>query len=386
MFVISRKSGGEALDLLKDEVFTDRFATLYDACPWATSLQTIEYIRIWYELYQDAYDPLFLIGENDDGALVGCLALAVVKKGAESTIIVAGGHQAEYQSWLARPADSSKFIASVLRYLVDFGYPGSLQFKFLPPEVPFDWFNVVHGIVPAVRLRRHLRPLIDLRVWDDRVLKKKSNRSRLNRLKRLGKLEFRLLRSRAELEAVIDDIAAQYDLRQGAISNTSPFMEDPNKKNFHLALMEEKDLIRSYVLFVDNTPVAALIGFKNRNSVSVGIFSYSPFVARHSPGKFLLYFIASDLCSEGIHYFDLTPGGTWKDRFASTYDEVIEATIYFRSAEARKESAIEHLEAIAKQVVRTVGIKPTQLRFFLSRLRRLRLRTLPRRLRPCGQI
>jgi len=381
MIAISQKSGADALTLLGDNGFANRFAALYNACPWATSFQTIEYIRTWYESYKDAYSPLILIGEHYDGTLAGCSALAVANQAAELSIIVAGGHQAEYQGWLARPKDSSRFITAALKHLADSGYLGTLHFKYLPPEIPPDWVDDARGIVPAIQLRHHRRPLIDLRVWDDRVLRKKSNKSRINRLKRLGKFEFRPLRSRAELESVIDDIAAHYDLRQGAISDTSPFMEDPNKMLFHLRLMEEKNLVRAYALFIADAPVAALIGFKNRTSVSVGIFSYSPFIAQHSPGKFILYFIASDLREEGIQYFDLTPGGNWKERFANTHDNVTEATVYFLSTEARKEAAARHLETLAKRAVRTVGIEPASLRSLVSRLKRFRLQSLPRRIK-----
>ena len=50
------------------------------------------------------------------------------------------------------------------------------------------------------------------------------------------------MQTRAELERVMDAVADFYDLRQGAISSSTPFRDDPRKKEFTLRLLDEPDL------------------------------------------------------------------------------------------------------------------------------------------------
>ncbi len=116
-------------------------------------------------------------------------------------------------------------------------------------------------------------------------LRKKSNRSRINRLERLGAVELVQLHSRADLESMIERIATFCDLRQGAINATLPFRDDPFKREFMLRLADACDLTHCTALLVGAEPAALHLGFRNDKDVVLGLIAHSPFLARHSPGK-----------------------------------------------------------------------------------------------------
>src|SRR5439155_342808 len=214
----------------------------------AVAFQSPEFVGVWYSHYRDQFAPWLIMQRGTDGELLALLTLAHDQRAG--TLIVAGGHQAEYQAWLARSDRSEGFIAQAWHAIRKRLPATTLTFHYLPPTFPRGaWMAApLRGLIePSVR-RRPLMQLLPERVEES--LRKKSNKSKLNRLAKLGEVRLERLRSAQALDPWFDEIVTHYDLRQGATHDSCPFQTDAQKRAFHLALAEHPELLHVTVLSV----------------------------------------------------------------------------------------------------------------------------------------
>ncbi len=368
--------GTEAEMLLKSPVFQQQWNDLYAICPWATPFQSSGFATTWYEVYRDTYKPVILT-ETIDGTLVGLLTLATTTD--LKRLIVAGTPQAEYHAWLATIDRGDTFIEAALAMLRD-SFPGlTLTFQYLPPLAPQQWLAT--GRLWAQRSLLSVRPRPLMKLGDgenlQKSLRKSSNKSRLNRLKRLGDVRFEQLHTAAELAAVLDEIIAYYDFRQGAVNDSTPFQNDPLKRQFYLALMRVQNLQHVTVLKVGDRVVSAHIGLIDRQQCILGTPAHSPFHAIHSPGKLQLLMLGVELAKQGLEVLDLTPGGDpYKERFATDHDEVYVLDIFLSRQTWQKQAAAWKLrsKSILKGLIVSTGIDLETIRASAAKLRRFNWR------------
>ena len=166
----------------------------------------------------------------------------------------------------------------------------------------------------------------------------------------------------------MDEIARNYDHRQEAMNDVRPFGDDQRKKDFHLRLLRA-GVLHAFVLRAGEAMVAAILSVKSDGFLSVGVLSHSAELAEHSPGKFGMLFLAREAVREGYQTIDLTPGGAWKDRFASTHDTVTELTIRFSAMQARVVALREQALASTKQLLAVAGVTPQDIRRLGARLK-----------------
>ncbi|MDQ3995991.1 MAG: hypothetical protein M3303_03120, partial [Gemmatimonadota bacterium] len=120
----------DAHDLLESPSLREQWERLYAECPWASVFQAYGYVATWYAIYRPRFRPLLVAAKDADGSLTGLLPLAIPAAG---DLVAAGGRQAEYQVWLARPGDGDAFIEAALERLAD-EYPGrALTLQYLTP-------------------------------------------------------------------------------------------------------------------------------------------------------------------------------------------------------------------------------------------------------------
>jgi hypothetical protein len=184
----------------------------------------------------------------------------------------------------------------------------------------------------------------------------------------------------AAFAALMDQVAPLYDLRQGAAHGALPFREDPLKTAFYRALQRETDLLHVTAMRVEDELVAAHVGIRSRNTVLVGMPAHSPRYTRHSAGKLLFYELALLLEQEGVDALDLTPGGEYKDRFATHFDEASTVIVVFSRAGAwRHRQQRRLIDAAKRRGVSTDAVKQA-IRAVRHRVAHLRPATLPLRL------
>jgi CelD/BcsL family acetyltransferase involved in cellulose biosynthesis len=350
---------------LDDPEFLQSWSDLSRACPWATIYQSVDFCKIWYECYADLHSPLLVTG-RDSGRLIGLLPLAVNKR--DGKITWAGDYHAEYHTWLSSPEFGIEFIESALDALASV-FSASLTFLYMAPGTPIEWLEPHRRWGQSAALRKLDRPLMSTDPqWVDESLRKKNNRSKLNRLRKMGDFEFKVLQSVEELEAIFDEVMLFKRYRHLAVHGQERPAFDRRKRAFYLKTME-RGLLHASVMTLDGRLVSAHIGNRNNAEVLLGILSHSPFFAAHSPGKLHLLLLASKLCQEGVRTFDLTPGGEYKDRFATHSDEVWFAVVFFRQRDFLSFKLKQKLTGWAKKSALEVRVNPSGLQRRIARLR-----------------
>jgi len=226
----------------------------------------------------------------------------------------------------------------------------------------------------------HRRPLLRFEGDNETIksLNKKSNKSRLNRLEKVGALEFKRISDPKEFEEVVNDIIQYYDFRQAAVHSVAPFGDDDLKKPFHLAMMKVPGLLHATVLKAGNQFCAAHLGVCGNTEVQLGIITHNPLLAKHSPGKFHILFLAQMLIGEGYKQLDLTPGGDpYKDRFANGFDEVHTLTVFFSQRQRTKEAIRAGFTRAVKTGFKTVGIEPEHIKSLGNKIKGIRAAHTP---------
>jgi CelD/BcsL family acetyltransferase involved in cellulose biosynthesis len=359
--IIELHAGDEASSRFLHRSFLDRWHHLYEDCPWATSFQSPEYTQTWFDCYHEWYKPVLIHQSDGRSGLRGLLVLALTADG--SALTVAGGHQAEYQSWLAAPGDDGTFIIQALD-AVRAAFPQhDLAFRYLPPEVPLQGLSTAPPLAGRIRLTPHLRPLMAIDKADlDESFRKKSNRSRFNRLKRLGTFSFGRVTDARAFSRDFDAIIAMYDFRQAAVNDLMPFAEDPQKEPFHLELLRRHpQMMHVTVSALDGRPIAAHLGLCGRDRLHLGIVTHAPDLGRHSPGKLHLMLLGRLLSEEGVRTLDLTAGeDPWKDNFANAHDTVHELIVYGSPTRRALQTARTRSIDWARAAVGRAGFEPAQ--------------------------
>ena len=356
-------------NFLSDSKFIDEWKTLLECCPWATAFQGPDFVVTWYKSYQDYYDPILLVSKNNKGKLIGLLSLAKSLK--DNSIVVAGDRQAEYQTWICSVETSADFPYLALKALRREIPSASLTFLYLPPKTPTDW--VVNSDLEKIfHLDSLSRPLLSLSRSGKNPLKKKSNKSKLNRLKKIGPVSLRRITSVKELEAIFDKLIEFYDLRQGAKHGVMPFSEDGIKRIFHTAMAAVEGLLHITILTVGNNIASVFLGAISGKEVQLGIIAYNPFLSKLSPGKIHILMLSELLLDEGFETLDLTPGGdSYKERFSNGHDNVQIMTVYSSALERKKQMTLNAIANQAKFVLKKLNIQPGELKNLVSKLSKM---------------
>lgn len=344
--------GAPAFTLLDDSDFLADWQTLLGACTYASVFQSPSFARSWYFAYREQWDPVIVRRVDLVGRLVGLWLLAFSP--TKRMLVHAGSHQAEYHSWLAEPGTDVTFLEAAWTALRRcFGF-ASLRFKYLPSLALVDGLCAVPALRGRITIRLCSRPLLKLEQESIKAsFAKKSNKSRFNRIKKLGKLEFRRVVDVIELDRLLDELIACYDLRQGGVNGTSPFCEDNHKRDFYRGLfLADHSSAYVTVTTLDERPIAAFWGAVGGTNVHLGMLIHTPFLAEHSPGKLHVMQLSEHLASEGKEVLDLTPGGdAWKERFANAHDEVAEVVLYSSAILSKAAAAVETLTRWSKRAL-----------------------------------
>ena len=304
-----------------------------------------------------------------DGRLDGLLALAASSE--NGGLVVAGAGQAEYQAWVC-PSDLGDTFAWNAVQSLQRMFPGAvLTFRYLPPGTHTAWLAAPEA-KQTCRLEVHRRPLLLFGDGEEitRSLKKKHNKTRLNRLKRIGTLEFKRIVDFNEFEEIIDEIIGCYDFRLSAIYNSAPFRDDQFKKPFHLAMMKWPDLLHVTVLKVGDQLASAHINTCGIKEVHLGILAHNPWLAHHSPGAFHIYFLSQLLMKEGYEQLDLTPGADpYKSDFANSFDEVHTLTVFPSPRQCMTEDIRKRIRTTTRKALTAARVSPDRVTSFWNKLK-----------------
>lgn len=349
--------GEEASDLLLFNSFLNAWDSLYQSCPWATVYQSRQFVATWYQTYDQTYTPI-IVQNVTSGRLMGLLTLAMDKT---KTIVGAGDSQAEYQVWIADETFGETFGSQALNIVFNTFWRSKIQLRFIPENAPLRLIKEDVGLKRHLLIRSFKQPI--MRINNAHItneLRKKNRREKVNRLKRIGKLEFERIFDCGDFFSVLEVLAIQFDFRKAAMFNCSFFLEDSRRKQFLLALFE-LDLLHSTVLKLNGEIIASNVGTIGNDCVHLqGINTHHPSYGRYSPGIIHFLFLGKLLGEEGISTFDLTPGDSaYKDELATEFRTTYELTVcslYRHFAHHFEFALVEHFKKIGNKN----GVKPSR--------------------------
>jgi CelD/BcsL family acetyltransferase involved in cellulose biosynthesis/glycosyltransferase involved in cell wall biosynthesis len=320
----------EATALLKDPAFRREWQELYDDCPWATVFQGVDFSDAWWDVYARRFDPRVLLSRDECGRLRGLLNL--VRDRMSGELLHIGTHHAEYHAWLSSADDADPFMTSVVHLLRAKSQSRVLRFQYLAPGAPLGWTRAFSSWrAPGCIVRAHQRGIRELGspTSEGQSLRKKSNKSKLQRMARVAPVEFKVLSSIAELDLWMPQIKDQCDRRHSVHTGTGPFEGDPLKETFFRRLMAQPGLLHASVLVRGEQLLASHLGLVDGTSLSLGLFTHEIAEHANSPGKLLLHRLAQEMAATGLRALDLTPGDDYKLRFANRIDIVHTLEIRF---------------------------------------------------------
>jgi CelD/BcsL family acetyltransferase involved in cellulose biosynthesis len=306
--VISR--GAEAVARLRDREFQTQWHELHRECAWATVFQSSLFVLPWVDVYGSTWDVAIIEGTRSQ-TLVSLLLLASPAGGAWGHL---GGGHAEYHAWLAR--DESPVL---LRSLLDasrksLGFT-ELRWLFLPPGAPA---HLLRATSPTCSLRAQPQPC---RFFADAAAPGSSLRSKRSRLRKRGTLVLDRPDTVDARLRFLDEFIPLHDARHEAIGHGRAFDADPLKRAFYRTALASAELLDVAGLRLDGALIAGHIGVRSGSSVVLGMIAHDSRYASESPGQVLLHELSEALALGGLQMFDLTPGGAYKDRFATTNRE-----------------------------------------------------------------
>ncbi|SIT75415.1 GNAT family N-acetyltransferase [Pontibacter indicus] len=324
--------GKEFWELYADNNFQKNWDSLYRNCSWATAFQSREFVMPWYQVFAKEYLPV-VVTSHINGELCGLLTMALPNSGASIDqlglsriqIIGAGAYEAEYQVWLAEEGVGEFFIKEAL-FLLKERFPKSdILFRFLPAQTPIGWTKTEKIWQSCCVIQEFKRPLLELQSASvaQHLQITRQHKTKYNRLKRTGNLVFEKITDSEQFTTVLNDLAEQYDFRQGVMFNMNQFRENPFKKDFLIQLFRN-GILHVTIMRLNNEIIAAMVAVQGKNWVHLqGLNTHSPFHAKNSPGMLHFFMLGRCLSNEGYNIFDLTPGGDgYKERFATAYDQV----------------------------------------------------------------
>ena len=347
--------------LLENQDFVSQWTKLHSECAWSTVFQGVPFVTSWYRVYRPAFDPVVVIGWHRDGRMSGLLFLARDRK--TGALTHAGEKHAEYQTWLATER-SPAFISAALDAVRTELPSAALELRYVPADAPLSELLEVSPWASRIVTWNEDRGIADLGGSNALAALVDSNRYRyrLRKLSALGSVEFRTVTSREELDPWIDRLVTFCDLRQGAINGCFPFHEDPLKLPFHFAMFDHPELLHVTLLTAGQALISAQINFRDRKTIALGLISHSAEFGKLSPGTLHLLLLARLAQSEGYERLDLTPGGEYKDRFASHSEPTSVVRIEFSARRALRARARAIVARTAKAQLRSWGLQPARVR------------------------
>lgn len=374
--------GESAFVAIKNKAIFSEWQSLYSLCSYATSFQSCEFVSAWYLCYHNYYTPVIISCRDKNSVLCGLWFLAF--DATDNALIHAGAHQAEYHTWVVLPNIAPQFLEAAWDLLLNQFPFYSLRFKYLPDSALLKTLEAVPSISTKFVARVMPRPLLLLNDEEVRATAaKKSNKSKINRIRKLGELSFYQIKTREELNIIFDQLITLYDFRQGAINNTTPFSDDIKKRQFHeqlLAQLSDKTILT--ITELNSQPIAWFWGVISNRMVHLGIIAYSPMLSAHSPGKLHLMQLSQYLLDQRINILDLTPGGDpWKERFANSHDHVLDVTIYRSTISKHYRVGLSSFSNQLKYLLAKVGVAPSSIVSFISKLKHVRLSSFLKQLR-----
>jgi len=293
-----------------------------------TVFQTLEWQQSWWKAFGAGARLLLLVVEAGD-KLAGIAPLMVLERrvlGRRRRIVeFIGTHAADYCDFIVEPGRPDAVAALVQALLERSGEWDVLHLVNIAETSP------LRDALPAAFERR--RYTTDLRVLyecpthvfgdraaDEKLLKKKNIRLKVNRLTRQGRLDFAVYSEAGEIERQLEAFFQQH-IERWALTRTPSFFSDERQRTFYRELVRRLApkawIVFSVVLFNDR-PIAMHFGYEYDKRLYSIKSTFSPQYERYSPGLLEIKYLVEYCLARGLAELDFTGGEeSYKYRFTN---------------------------------------------------------------------
>jgi len=329
--IIKILSRNDTLKIISDEKFILTWKYLSENTKHYTLIQEYGFVASWYQLYFDKYEPMMVLGYNEED-LIGILPLAIAYD--TGCLSHAGADQAEYHGWICKKEYEEEFLVQALISIKKECKVKKWKWGWLPPKITISRFNRNLLSKKGIYINQVVSksPVYNLENSEkiNKIKRKKSIKNKIKQLERKGELKIERIQYNNNIKKLLENIIAQYGFRQLALFNSDPLGKEINKKIClsQMDLMPEN--IHFTVLWHGNELLACNFGLCTEDQVMLGLMSYDPVKGRYSPGTIFLLKLLEYIQKEGYKVLDLTPGGdSYKENFCNEHIDLIRPTICF---------------------------------------------------------
>ena len=340
--ILSRE---KSLEKIADDLFVARWNDLAEKTEHCTVIQEYGFVASWYNAYSELFDPMMVLGYDEEENIVGILPLAISCDSGK--LSYAGEDQAEYHGWISPKEYEEAFIVHSLIAIKKTKRFPLWKWGWMPPNInlgPFDSTLLEKNGIFINRLVAN-SPLNNLNKPEKLKKMRKHIKNKINRFNREGELKIELIKERRYAEKLFDTIIDQYNFRHLSLYGHIPFEMDKHKRDWHLSQLDfMPDNAHFTVLWQGDELLACNFGCCTEERVLLGLLSYDPSKGKNSPGSVFLIKLLEYMQERGYHYLDLTPGGDdYKKRFANDEARLMRPTVCFSKYQQLKDSALMSL-------------------------------------------
>ena len=266
-------NGNAALDFIQDPIFLEQWIQLAKHCNSFTICQEPAFVLSWYACYRENFEPI-VIYAIEKHKLVGLICLAWHNEKAYLTH--AGGEDAEYHGWLAKPSLEIRFLQDVFRHVKEAFSISNWEWRWLPPNSADTFFKAIPTDLSYSYLEQE-SPIWNLLKTEKlkKLLKSKSFKVKKNRLKKRGDFYLETITNKRRLNEIFPEIMAQHDFIKEINYNIRPYHQDKNRQVFFCELINQ-GIAQMNVLWLNNTIVASHLGVGDNHRICLLYTSPSP--------------------------------------------------------------------------------------------------------------
>lgn len=357
--------GDDALKYASDEAFLSKWKSLAENTAHKTVFQQSEFVSLWFHHYQQYFEPILVIGFSESEQLVGLIPLAIEKK--SGILTQAGAQLAEYSGWLCVPSQSDAFLSKAFKAIKSDITFSQWKWTYIAPGTDTSWLrsSKLKSIGIYAQFESMDSPILDLHDEEKlkKVLKNKSVKSKINRLKRKGELKIERITEQSRAFELMDQVTDLVNFRHESAHHDAAFEDDQLQRSFYEARSSNLKDNHFSVLWAGEKLLAFHYGYIDEDTIYIGLSAFDPTESKHSPGVIFLIYLANLLIEEGIRYIDLTPGGDeYKERFSNTHNVLYIPTIHTSMLEQSKQSLKNNCKSLAMNALKICNIDKDQIK------------------------
>lgn len=327
-----------------------------------TIFQTHQWASAWWKTFGERHKLLYMVME-DAGQVRGFAPLmAASTDGGGNALHFLADANSDYCDFASDGNRYAVLDALVRHFAHEHAGWDSLTLRNIPEHSPtlaaLMTLSAKYGLWPRPS-RRIAAPRIVFGADNQGFKLKYSVRRHCNRMERLGKAEFRILRDRQDLPHMLDALYEQHVGRYRHKGEHSLF-ENSLCRSFYATLADElldSGWLHFSELLLDGRPIALHYGFEYNKVLTWYKPAFDITHRQYSPGTVLIKHLIDYAREHRLEALDFTIGNEpFKERFSNAINYNRNLTIYRNRPSAYFDAMKDRTFSAAKQIMTALGI------------------------------